>query len=113
MSGFALPLDGLTGSFPRGRELARLGAAPVGLMPLKGADLGLSHLLGIYSWTVSEEISNAELSTQRERIQAERRSVCLFVVFFFFPLQCDGGKGEGKLGRILKINIYGKLFVFE
>lgn len=30
----------------------------------------------------------------------------------FFSLQCDGGKGERKLGKILKINIYGKLFVF-
>ena len=32
---------------------------------------------------------------------------------FVFSLQCDEGEGEGKPGKTLKINIYGKPFVFE
>lgn len=98
------PLGWARGELPsRHQELTSLGAAPVGLVPLKPCDLGLSHSLGIYSWTVSE-ISKAELSTWRERRRAEGCSVCL--VGFF--LQC-----EGKLWETLKINIYGKPFVFE
>ena len=65
----------------RDQELTSLGAAPVGLVPLKPGGLGLSDLVGIYSWTVSEEISNAELSPQRERRQAEGYSLCLFRFF--------------------------------
>lgn len=55
------------GEFPtRDWELTSLEAARIGLVLLKPDNLGLSHLVGICSCTTSEEISNAELSTQGE-----------------------------------------------
>lgn len=76
------------------QELTHLGVASADLVMLKPGDLGLSHLLGIYTWTISE-ISNAELLAQgKETSEGMQR-----LLDCFFHCSTMGLKGKENLGK--------------
>lgn len=82
------------------QELRSLGPAHVGAVPLRPCELGLSHLVGIYSVS---EITKAELSTWKERRQAEGCSACLAV---FFPAVSRKTLGNTENKHLWKVDIY-------
>lgn len=67
------------------QELTNLGVAPVGLVVL----------VGIYSWTVSGEISNAELLAQGKETSGGMQ----YLLDCFFPCSTMGLKGKENLGK--------------
>lgn len=76
-----------------------MGAAPVGAVPLKPWDLGLSHPLGMYQRCQKQSCGHGG--------KGDKLWDAVFACLVF-SLQC-----QGRLWETLKINIYGKHFVFE